>query len=870
MYAPHYLITLYLTSTLYVSNEDIYYNDVYYERRLLNGMDITRQLSDAFFQSMPNQTVTLEIDNADGYFSTLDDGGEEFRGKEVLIKRYDSYDTSETGYGEGGYGKGGYGGATPLPTFEFRGKITSVNLLDKASFEVLLNDTDPLQTKLPKKVLEDGDFGGTGERIVAAYRPSQDLGKPYPILFGHSKKVRCLALYFDPVADTYDFLIGYGTIASNNTNKTSTVNVYRAKKLVTSTEYTIYDGSQGIPYSGYAFIRFTNPQYVYDTSGSFYEIEVDAYGLEMGGSNEQRNFVTVIKNILADTTWGLSETVNATSFTQGANYVTNLLCDGDIGGNGQQVTAQSIINQLRYDCRAELNTNESGEWVIDVDHYQSWIDAYFGSGDGYYENIISINRNAYVRTSETVKNYIIKYGKNRWTDEYKYENTRTVNTFGEDQTVENDFIRNHETADRISCYYQRKLQYGKQQLDLDVGMAAEQLKENNIISVNIPRLKRNGSYRVLENRKKLSNFSLNNESYNEAIYTYATGNIPAEGISDEEADYSKTEPETPTALTLVSSGTYQASDGTTVAYAEFSAIRPSKNFARMLYGYKQYNIDIPYTYVIGNLDTGTTWKGKIDGLVPGLAYDFCARAENSFGMKSALATLLNKTAPGDTTAPSAPVGLAITAGLRSNIIDWTDSTARDLKDYGVYRNSTNVPAGATMLNRINASKYTDDKIGYVRNYYWITAFDMSSNESVKSATYVDATPSRTGATDVNFPWAGGSSAGGAATSIDNANCTVGARVDVYGDLYINNGQDIHFVAGGSTIGNIYASTGGMIVEAVPPRYLLFSGAPIQLGAPAFVHNLTPFTTLTSLGDSTVYFKSAYIKHIYFSSATTVA
>lgn len=838
MPSPKFLIDFYLTSTKHYADDDVYYNNVLYEKRLRNVPAVTKALSDQANQTF---TLTVELSNADGEFSNLDDAGEEFRGKAMKIMKYDPTLTAGPDYGEDGFGPGGYGGGIPLPRFELYGKVIRPNILEKSAFfDILIGDPDALQTILPKKILENSDFAS--DRPTATYRPSQDLGKPYSIPIGHSKKIRCPALYFDPVANTYDFLIGYGTIASNNTNKTDTVNVYRDKKLISSSEYTIYDGSQGSPYTGYAFIRFTNPQYVYDSSGSFYEIEIDCYGLKMSGGNVERNGVNIIKNILSDTTWGLGETINAGSFGSASSYVTNLLFDGAIT---TQRKAQDIIKEFRDGCFVEkLEKNESGEWIIEVDHYQSWIDASFGYKDGFYENIIDITLNEILPTNEAVKDICLKYGYNPWTNIYKYPNKRTVNAFGEDRTLECNFIRDHETADRITCRMQKSMQEKKKRMGITAGNDGEHLREGNIISIDIPPLKRTGNFKVMEIERGKNSFPLIIQSYSSTIYDYIVGTIPGEGISDEEPDYNNTDPLTPTSFILVSqtngawtAGTYQGTDGGTLAYAEFSAVRPSVNFTHMIFGYKKQGDTIPYTYGEGNLDTGSTWKGTIRGLIPGIAYDFCARAVNSTtGLKSALAIILNTTAPGDTTIPATPTGLVATAGLKSITIDWADNTEKTLSYYEVYRGTSTNPT--TKIGTAKASTYVDDKVSHATLYYYrVRAFSRSGIASEYSSN-VNATPSYVASGNVNFYWAGGQSAGGPPTYIDDSICQIGTNVDIYGNIRMMNRQDIYFYTdAGSTYGGAIYLNGTTFVMASAGN-IEVSGTAIFINGLLWLDNVT--------------------------------
>ena len=138
---------------------------ILYERKLLNELTIEKTLSDIYYGVQRPRDITLQFDNSDGHFTTLL-ATEEFRGKKIKLQTYDPNE---------------------VPAFELYAVITDFNLTDVAEFTVSVQDPDPFQTLLPARVVQTDDF--PIERPVDAWKPAEDLGKAYPLIFGHAKRV---------------------------------------------------------------------------------------------------------------------------------------------------------------------------------------------------------------------------------------------------------------------------------------------------------------------------------------------------------------------------------------------------------------------------------------------------------------------------------------------------------------------------------------------------------------------------------------------------------------------------------------------------------------------------------------------------------
>lgn len=144
-YSPRILIDFFLSSTIHLSTEDTYVTEdtttTLYEGRLKDSPQLEKELANAYWGLEIINSITLEYDNSDGYFTILA-ATDEFRHKRKKIRRYEP---NETNFSD-------------KLLFELQGVVTEYNLLDIASFTISLFDPDPLQTLLPQKVYETDDW----------------------------------------------------------------------------------------------------------------------------------------------------------------------------------------------------------------------------------------------------------------------------------------------------------------------------------------------------------------------------------------------------------------------------------------------------------------------------------------------------------------------------------------------------------------------------------------------------------------------------------------------------------------------------------------------------------------------------------------
>jgi hypothetical protein len=207
----------------------------------------------------------------------------------------------------------------------------------------------------------------------------------------------------------------------------------------------------------------------------------------------------------------------------------------------------------------------------------------------------------------------------------------------------------------------------------------------------------------------------------------------------------------PTSLAVSNSVTQQP-DGTTIPRLALAWTAPADaNVTTRGQIRIEYKLNAATDYLPMDLIRGDITVAYILAIVIGQAYDVRIRSENDLGAVSSWLTVTNTTVTGDTTAPSAPSGLAGVVGTGKAIsLDWTDNTEDDFMEYKVYRNTTNNSGTATEIAEVRASRFVDTQVTLGTDYfYWVKAVDFSENVSGFSSGVGALNPSAIGATSVD-------------------------------------------------------------------------------------------------------------------------
>ena len=130
-----------------------------------------------------------------------------------------------------------------------------------------------------------------------------------------------------------------------------------------------------------------------------------------------------------------------------------------------------------------------------------------------------------------------------------------------------------------------------------------------------------------------------------------------------------------------------------------------------------------------------------DDFIAAVSVDKDAYNDYQITLKSATDhfTIFGLKVGSDSTAPSAPTGLAQVSGDGTSVVlDWNDNSEADLMEYEIYR-STSSGVTAINANQVNTSQvavsnFTDSTTtAWTSYYYTVTAVDDSGNESTVAA-----------------------------------------------------------------------------------------------------------------------------------------
>ncbi len=387
----------------HLSTEDyVTTSGLVYKAGILNDIDLKDELADCVFGIQQTDPVSIELTNVDdGFNDTWDEiiaamtGTEDLRGWDATLWIKTTIDGIR---------------------FAARGKITQYSITNKLRISIDPREDIVFDTLLPKGVITADEFHAT----------ALDIGSPKNICFGYCRNVQCYNIQnykpdiseatgttasklIDTTAtfttadvgkyahhivnktyalitaldsstqlsldsdifvsgDTYgirafDYLVGYGPVQDVWTD--DGLGVKRDGVLVSTDDYVFYDGSQSYPYAGYSFVRF--PWEQLNFSGGYHSISIDVVGLLMGDSVAERNGVEIIRNILSDTTWGLSDSVNTASFDAAALVLPSLpelvLYEGEIIGNTGTISTAETTFTAR-NCTGL--TKQNGSLLIDI------------------------------------------------------------------------------------------------------------------------------------------------------------------------------------------------------------------------------------------------------------------------------------------------------------------------------------------------------------------------------------------------------------------------------------------------------------------------------------------------------------------------
>ena len=643
----------------------------FYNGYIASSGSLKDSFADLFTGSESLKTLSFALKNN---LSEIDDieESEDFRGKEITIKRVD-LDTD-----------------TVLKTNTLVLDAPSSDL-SKSSFSAERQPLDIWQENFPFKKINLDDFSEIPNG-------SDALGQTINIAIGYTFDIRCWYIKRDVGSNAYDYLIGHGTLgAATEVRDADGV-------VIPSGEYTFYDGSQGSPFPGYAFLRFSSEQR--NHQGNLDQIFVDVEGIEISGTTE-RNSVKVLEEFLTNTTWGLGQTVNAANFTAEAAIADtlNLKCDGLMYGENKM--AEDWKEHILFAClMGSLDLKENG-YELTIPQYQSSASAEFDSNT---LRTVKKNRQSsdqFMR--EVIANYYLSLKDKKYQKNFKQE---IAVDFGVSKDYNLDMVFDDETADRIAQLLIKRAEYQDKKRTYEADDDIASLFKGDRVDID------GDEFEIISTDKKLIPNVMTVAEYTEDIFDYV-----AETPQGDPPDLPSAEPpDDVTGLTITPQFELQ-DNGDILSWFDVAFTAPDSNFLQAMVSVKRNG-----SSVWQDMGPSDDEKFKLTGVTAGFAYDVRLISVNSAGLKSSGVVDLNNLAAGDTTAPSTPSGFSADDDVTRTKLDWNDNTEKDFDHYNVYRNSSKIA-------ETKSSLFFDNPPAYNTNYgYQVSAVDRSGNESTKTSS----------------------------------------------------------------------------------------------------------------------------------------
>lgn len=437
-------------------------------------------------------------------------------------------------------------------------------------------------------------------------------------------------------------------------------------------EYRFYDGSQGSPYPGYAFIRLKKPM---STGSSLDRLTADVNGLQ-----DETNPVRLIESLLTNTSWGLGLTVDSTSFAtaSGDSLWTSLKSEG---GFVSVRTAINILNDLLSFRDMRLFKNDE-DYEIELDGIKT-LGKTFNWGGSLGDKVLSntvevINRHP----DEIVKDYTLQYRRNfSKNGEYLNQNTRNANSLrGTDKVQSTEYVYDHTSADVLVDYKRKRFECNQSYINLVLPMEAIMLTKSNYLRLIAPDLSIDGSYELREfNIGIAGRVTARVKPYSASIYTYEpSASLPNDGGFDIPTDFENTAPDPVASLSITKD--FQIVNDTIRPVFKLSWIPPDSNFSTAIVKVKlSSDPDTAYEEFTRGQDGAVLGEG-ID---PSLIYDIAVIALGKNPIQESLPLVETNQILGDDNAPGSISGLSSTFKHGRIIWDWNRRTETDIKEYQI-------------------------------------------------------------------------------------------------------------------------------------------------------------------------------------------
>lgn len=341
--------------------------------------------------------------------------------------------------------------------------------------------------------------------------------------------------------------------------------------------------------------------------------------------------------------YGIS--TDAASFAAAAAYDTAAGFLIDALYNGKVGTA--IIEDLLRCARGWLSQSATGAWVLVQDSPKA---STLSAATGVDE----IEIEEYGDADDTPKSIAVYYRpKVSGGEEFNVPPlTRSIaNGVAGDKDFRLPYFRDHVVADKWASYMAKRLA-------LKVGngvVHAVQLAGGARVSVTDSEgCHWNGLKELLATSisRPADRNQFRFRDYDESIYAYTAGTLPADATNGYAPDLSFTPPDAPTALQVVSQGQSADNDGKVTAHAKIRATPPASNWQILMCQVEDTTTGEQYNQQL--FLTGGNYEAVVAGLRPNRAHRVMAWAVNSSNLPGSVTAWVNFTSANATNALAAP------------------------------------------------------------------------------------------------------------------------------------------------------------------------------------------------------------------------
>jgi hypothetical protein len=319
----------------------------------------------------------------------------------------------------------------------------------------------------------------------------------------------------------------YRYIACRVLGATPTVRtVYRKGAVISASEYSV----DTTTVSGVTYLRVTFVAEQRDFSGTLYELTADILGPGSRAASDE------IKRILEL----VGASTDASSFGSAGLYCLLNAMVVDCG-YVEPRRAIDILQDLLQVARGQLYKTPAGAYGIFVDRPR---DVHLALDDQSDEMQIEE-----IIEPDLVRTLTLEYRPSTSQEEkYTGKLSRTTNGVVGEKVSKNPYIRDHVTADRHLCYLQKRENARR---EATAAVHAVQLAPGELVAIrspnNYPDWK---TWAAPQVSRPADRNHLTMREYDEAVYAYTAGTLPADATNGYTPDYSLTRPAAPTGLVV--------------------------------------------------------------------------------------------------------------------------------------------------------------------------------------------------------------------------------------------------------------------------------------------------------------------------------